>query len=94
LSDQQNKQIIKLLKSIDDKLDVLINIQKKSMPKQEIGQEEKKVLELCDRKHTIADIANETNKTENNVNFILSRLRDKVLIKSVQVNDNTVYERI
>ncbi len=64
------------------------------MPKQEIGEEEKKVLELCDRKHTVADIAKETNKTENNVNFILSRLRDKVLIRSIQVKDNTVYERI
>ena len=37
---------------------------------------------------------NPEGKTENNVNVILSRLRDKGLIKSVDVKGRTVYERI
>jgi DNA-binding transcriptional ArsR family regulator len=82
------------LKSIDEKLDILINLQKRALPKPIIGREENRVLQMCDRKHTIADIAIATNKTKNNVNFILSRLRDKGLIKSTEVQCNTVYERI
>jgi DNA-binding NarL/FixJ family response regulator len=94
MTEQKPEQIIKLLKSIDDKMDMLISIQKKSMPKQVISKEEQKVLGLCDRKHTVADIAKETNKTENNVNVILSHLRDKVLIRSIEIDGKVVYERI
>jgi transcription initiation factor IIE alpha subunit len=85
---------MKSVKSIDDKLETLLNIHKATMPKPSIGQEEKKVLKLCDRKHTAEEIAKETGKTENNVNVILSRLRDKGLIKSVETKGRTVYEKI
>jgi DNA-binding transcriptional ArsR family regulator len=43
---------------------------------------------------TVEEIAKGTEKTENNVNVILSRLRDKGLIKSVDIKGRTVYEKI
>ncbi len=93
-SHEQPEQVIKLLKSIDDKMDILITLQRRNSSKQVIGKEEKKVLKLCDKKHTIMDIAKETNKTENNVKVILSHLKDKALIRSIEVKGNVVYERI
>jgi DNA-binding NarL/FixJ family response regulator len=85
---------MKSLKSVDDKLQILINVQKATMPKPVIGKEEQKVLKLCDRKHTVEEIAKETGKTENNVNVILSHLKDKILIKSTEIKGKTVYEKI
>jgi hypothetical protein len=94
MSSKQLGELIDLLKSIDDKLEILINLQKKILPKPSLGKEEKKVLKLCDRKHIIDDIVKETGKTENNVKVILSRLRDKGMIRSVEVKNRLVYEKI
>jgi len=91
---KQFDELMKSLGAIEDKLENLLNIQKATMPKPSIGKEEKKVLKLCDKKHTAEEIAKETGKTENNVNVILSRLRDKGLIKSVEIRDRTAYEKI
>ncbi len=93
-SENQIEELNRTLKSIDKKLDILIILQKRACPKPEIGKEESKVLQLCDRKHSIDDIVNTTGKTENNVNLILSHLRDKGLIRSVEIKGITVYERI
>jgi len=94
MSEKQFEELIKSLKGIEDRLEILINIQKATLPKPSIGKEERKVLKLCDKKHIVEEIAKETSKTETNVNFILSRLRDKGLIRSVKMKGKTVYERI
>jgi transcription initiation factor IIE alpha subunit len=94
MSKEQFEELNKSLKSIDGKLEILINLQKRVLPEPTIGKEEKKVLKLCDKKHTIDDIVKETGKTENNVNVILSRLREKGLIRSVETKNNIVYEKI
>jgi len=94
---KSNKQLIELtnlLRSIDEKLDMLVNFQRTLMPKPRISKEEKKVLQLCDRKNTIAEIATKTGKTSNNVNFLLTRLRGRGVIRSVKVKDRTVYEKM
>lgn len=91
---KQFDELMKSLKGIEERLEILLSIQKATMPKPSIGKEEKKVLKLCDKKHTSEEIAKETGKTENNVNVILSRLRDKGLIKSVDMKRGTVYEKI
>lgn len=91
---KQFDELMKSLKGIEERLAILLSIQKATMPKPSIGKEEKKVLKLCDKKHTAEEIAKETGKTENNVNVILSRLRDKGLVKSVDIKGRTVYERI
>ena len=82
------------LNDINRKLDVLINLQKRALPKPTITKEEKKVFELCDKKHTTAEIASATNKTKNNANFILCSLRDKGLIQSIDIDGKTVYEKV
>jgi DNA-binding transcriptional ArsR family regulator len=93
-SEKPFEEMLKSLKSIEEKLEILINLQKVAMPKPKVTTEEKKILKLCDKKHTAEEIAKETGKTENNVNVTLSRLRDKGLIKSAEVKDRTVYEKI
>jgi DNA-binding transcriptional ArsR family regulator len=91
---KQFDELMKSLKDIQDRLDIIISVQKATMPKPKITVEEKKILKLCDKKHTAEEIATATNKTENNVNVTLSRLRDKGLIRSVEIKDRTVYEKI
>jgi len=94
VSKKQFEELLKSVKAIEDKLEILINLQKTILPKPSLGKEEKKVLKFCDKKHTAEEIAKETGKTENNTKVILSRLRDKGLIKSVGTRGRTVYERI
>jgi len=94
MSKKQFEELLKSLKSIEDKLEIIIKLQKTVLPKPSLGKEEKKVLKLCDRKHTIDDIVRETGKTENNVKVILSRLRDKGLIRSVEIKSKLVYEKM
>jgi Fic family protein len=93
MSSKQFKELINLLKSIDDKLDTLVDFQRTLMPKPRIGKEEKKILKLCDRKNTIIEMATKTGKTSNNVNFLLTQLRRKGIIRSVKIKNRTVYEK-
>jgi hypothetical protein len=94
MSKEQFEDLTKILESIDKKLDLLVTLQKRVSPKPNIGKEEAKVLQLCNRKHTIEGIVKETGKTENNVNVILSRLREKGRIRSIEIKGVTVYEKI
>lgn len=91
---EQTDKLIKSLKRIESKLDTMIRLKKATMPKPTVTTAEKEVLKLCDKKHTIQDIANKTGKTETNVNFLLSQLRKKVLIRSVKMDDKIVYKRV
>jgi len=90
----QFDKIIKSLDGIDKKLDVLIILQKQGRPKQKIAKEQKKILALCDRNHTIETMVKETSKTECSVKSILHDLREKGLIRTVEVKNMCVYERI
>lgn len=94
MSKKQVEELLDSLKNIEDKLETIIRLQKMVLPKPSLGKEEKKVLKLCDRKHTIDDIVKETEKTENNVGVILSHLRDKGLIRSVEIKNKLVYEKM
>jgi len=94
INKKQFDRLLKSLKSIESKLETLIILQKAVTPKPKLGDEQKKILQLCDKKHTIEDIAKETGKTTNNVKSTLSKLRKKGLIKSVKLKDKVVYERI
>ena len=94
ISKKQFKELMNSLKRIETKLGVLVRLQRASMPKPKVTPEEKKILKLCDKKHIIDDMMKETGKTKTNVNFLLSQLRKKGLIKSVRVKDKLVYERI
>lgn len=91
---EQTDKLLKSLKRIESKLDMIVRLQKATMPKPSITPAEKDVLKLCDKKHTIQDMVTKTGKTETNVNRMLSNLRKKVLIKSIKINDKIVYKRI
>lgn len=92
---ERHKEMMCSLKNIEAKLDTLITLQKAITPKPSVGEEEKKVLKLCDKKHTIDDIVKETGKTRTNVKSLLSILRKKALIRSVKSKSRKiVYERI
>ena len=94
MNKKQFSELMKSLKSIEAKLDILITLQKAVTPKPKVGKEEKKILKFCDRKHTIDDIVKETGKKHSNVRATLSNLRKKALIRSVKTKDKFVYERI
>jgi len=94
MNKDQFRKFMKSLKSIESKLDLLVRLQKASMPKPKITPAEKQILRLCDRQHTVDDIMKETKKTKTNVETLLSNLRKKALIKSVRLKDKVVYERI
>jgi len=91
---ERHKEMMRSLKNIEAKLDILITLQKAIAPKPSIGEEEKKILRLCDKKHTIDDIVQETGKTESNVKVVLYNLRKKALIRSIKSKGKTVFERI
>ena len=94
MNEKQFKELMNSLKSIEAKLNILVNLLKVSMPKPKITSEERKILRLCDKKHTIDDMMKETGKTRTNVRFILSQLRKKGLIISVRLKDKLVYGKI
>ncbi len=94
LSKQELANLFKKLDDINDKLEILIILQKRTIPEPQLGIEEAKLLKLCDKKHTIDDIVRETGKTENNVKVTLSNLRSKGIIRSVESNDSIVYDKI
>jgi len=94
MSKDQFKELLKSLEGIEEKLEILINLQKATMPEPNISKIERIVLKLCDKKHTVEDIAKGTGKAENNVRAILSNLRTKGLVKTVETRDRVVFERI
>jgi len=94
ISKKQFNDLMKSLKSIESNLDLLVRLQKANLPKPKITTEEKKVLKLCDKKHTVSDMMKKIGKTETNVNKLLSLLRGKGVIRSVKKKDKLVYERI
>lgn len=94
MSKDQFKKLMNSLKRIETKLDILVRLQRASMPKPKITAAEKTILKLCDKKHTIDDMMKETGKTKTNVNKLLSQLRKKGCIRSLKLKDKLVYERI
>lgn len=91
--DQFNK-LMKSLKRIQSKLDILIRLQRTSMPKPKITPAEREILKLCDRKHTVEDMVKETGKSKTNVETLLSNLRRKAQIVSIRVEGKVVHKRI
>lgn len=88
------RQLMRSLNNIETKLDILINLQRTSMPKPKVPKEEAKILELCDKKHTIADMVARTGKKNSYVRKILTQLRKKGLIVSIKSDGKTVYGKV
>lgn len=94
MDDSQFKILINGIKRLENKLDILISLQRSSVKRPEVSGEEKTILKLCNGKYTIQEIARETNKTTNNVKVTLAHLKKKGLIKSTKINDKLVYVKI
>lgn len=88
------KQLLGILKNIDQKLAILISLQKASSKPPKLGDEEKTILKLCNGKNTIKEIMEITAKEKNNVESTLSHLRKKGIIKSATLNKKIVYVKI
>ena len=83
----KESEIVKLLRSLDSKLDTLITLTRLIAPKQHITVEEKKILELCNRKNTVFEMIEKTHKKRNTIEVTLSGLRSKGIIKSVTLSE-------
>jgi len=83
----KESETVKLLRSIDNKLDSLITLTRLIAPKQKPTKEEQKILELCNRKNTVADMVKKIQKKRNAIEVTLSSLRGKGIIKSVTLNE-------
>jgi len=94
MQNEQDKQILKVLKDIDSKLSILISLQKTIAKPANLGKAEKEILKLCNGKNTMKDIMEITSKKKNNVESTLSHLRKKGIIKSATMNKKTVYVKI
>ena len=94
MKSDQFKKLMKSLKGIEKKLDILVRLQKASMPKQKLTPSEREILKFCDKKHTADDIVKEAGKTKSVTENLLSDLRKKGQIVSVRVKGKVVYERI
>lgn len=88
---KEELEIPKYLKRIDEKLETIINLLKRSAPAPKISDEERKILLLCNSKNSMDDMMKKTKKTKTNIAFLLSSLRSKGLIKSVTVKNKLVY---
>lgn len=88
------RELLKTVKNIESKLDVIVSLQKASIDMPNVGTEEEKILKLCDKKHTIADMMQVTSKKEGTINATLNHLKGKAMIRTVIVDSKTVYERI
>lgn len=94
MNDPQFKNLINTIKRLENKLDILISLQKSSIKRPEVSGEEKNILKLCNGKNTIQDIINKTDKTINNVKVTLTHLKKKGLIKSAKIKNRLVYVKI
>lgn len=91
---EQNNEILKSLKNIEKKLDVLIKIQKSMAPEPKIRLDEKKILKFCNSKYTINEIVDKTKKTKGSVEVVLSKLRSRGIIKSIKIKGKIVYSKV
>ena len=98
ISKKRFEELLKSIKNIESKLEVLVTIQKTiqkaSIPKPKIGKEQKKILKLCDKKHSMDDMVLKTNKKKGTIKATLNNLRNKGMIQSIKIDNKVVYERI
>ena len=90
----KDDEILGSLKNIEKKLDDLIKIQKSMAPEAKINENEKKLLEFCNSKYTINEIVEKTKKKKSVIEVMLSRLRGKGVIKSVNTKGKIVYSKV
>ena len=85
----QFNKLLKQLKNIETKLDLLVKFAKITAPPLKVTGEEKKILKLCNQKNSIDDIMKKTGKTRNTMKVTLAHLRSKGVITSEEIMGKT-----
>jgi hypothetical protein len=90
------REHLQRLDSIIQRLDVMIGLlippSKSSTVK--LGKLEQAVYSLCDMQHTRRDMAASLNKTLNLIDVTLNGLKNKGLVKPIEIEDRTCYIRL
>jgi len=94
MQNDQDKQMLKILRDIDTKLSILISLHKSAGKPSTLGKEEKAIFKLCNGKNSIEEISKIADKKKNNVKVTLNHLKKKGLIRSSKFNGKTVYVKI
>lgn len=94
MNEKQFKELIQVIRSLENKLDTLVTVTKRSVPKLTVSGEEKNILKLCNKQNSIDDMISKTGKTRNNIKVTLTHLRKKGLIKSVKMKGKLVYVKL
>jgi len=82
-----------LTKEIENKLDLIIGLLGRSLPKQKVSKEQEPVYNLCDGLHTPGELAKMTGKTKGAVAKALERLKKDGLVIVIKNGKRTVYLR-
>jgi len=94
MEDKQFKSLMKVLSDIDNKLALLVNLEKSKSKAPKLGNKEKIILKLCNGKNTVADIQKSTSKTKKSIQLVIARLKKKGVIKSTTSNKKTTYVKL
>jgi len=94
MNDDKLNQILKTLKDINNKLSILISLQKSLMESPKLGEEVKAILKLCNGKNSVEDMIKISKKNRNTIEVALSYLRKKAIIRSTKFKNKTVYVKI
>jgi predicted transcriptional regulator len=94
IDENQFKQLLTILKSLDGKLSVLISQKKYEGEEITIPKSEEEVLRYCTGSNSIDDIMKKTNQNRNTVTMRIKRLKKKGLIISKKTGEKTTYQRV
>ena len=95
MTEEQLEKIQKTLEKMDQKLAILISLQKQGDTPPELSSNEKEfVTKFCNGNYSIDDILKTTNGKRNSIEVKLKRLRKKGIIVSKKKGKKTVYVKI
>lgn len=94
IDEKQFKQLLTVLKNIDEKISVLISQKKHDGKEITIPKSEEDVMKHCTGSNSIEDIMKKTNENRNTITMRVKRLKKKGLIISKKVGNKTVYQRV
>jgi DNA-binding CsgD family transcriptional regulator len=95
MSEEPLVKIQKTLEKIDQKLAILVSLQKQGDIPPELTDTEKEfVTKFCNGNNTIEDIMEKMNGKRNTIEVKLKRLRKKGIIVSKKIEKKTTYVKV
>ena len=93
IDEKQFNQLLTILRSLDEKMSVLITQRKQDGKEITIPKSEESVLKHCTGSNGVEDIMKLTKENRNTITMRIKRLKKKGLIISKKVGNKTVYQR-